>query len=80
MNARNDRNRSTLAKWTPLVAGSKHKQYVFDGKRIRAVDPAVLQNGETRHDRVSAIVSRMRGNVFDAFFPDPSEVGASVGW
>lgn len=58
------------------VAGSKHKQYVFDGKRIRAVDPEVLRYGETRHDRVSAIVSRLRGNVFDAFFPPSSEVRA----
>ena len=38
------------------------------------MDPAVLQNGETRHDRVSAMVTRMRSNVFDAFFPDPKEV------
>jgi len=56
------------------VPGNRVKHYVWDGRRIRAVDPAVLRNGETRQDRLSASLAKFRGAAYDAIFPNPSSV------
>ena len=50
------------------------KHYVWDGRRIRAVDPAVLRNGETRQDRLSASLAKFRSAAYDAIFPNPRSV------
>ena len=57
-----------------LMPGNCVKHYVWDGRRIRAVDPAVLRNGETRQDRMSASVAKFRSAAYDAIFPSPKSV------
>ena len=54
------------------------KHYVWDGRRIRAVEPAVLRNGETRQDRLSASLAKFRSAAYDAIFPNPRSVWASM--
>ncbi|KAK9813139.1 hypothetical protein WJX72_009670 [[Myrmecia] bisecta] len=56
------------------VKGGRVKPYVWDGSAIRAVEPAVLHEGETHHGRLVDHVKQLHAAVLGSFLPQNEDV------